>query len=714
MAKSLWVSSGTNTAVSANVTTYFILTGGNTTGTETNKQYAVRPAGTFSNLVVRVTVNSVTATSTYRLRKNGANVNLTASVAASTTGLFEDTINTDTVANGDLCNYQLIAGATGTSITCSLLSIVFQPSDSTKTVTKYNKTDPTDITAASTTANHGFNDTTSGFTSTEANVQTKMKKAGALKYLQVYVDSNARTTTTTLRTRKNGANGAQSVSITSTATGRFEDTTNSDTIAVNDLVNVQYTSGTGTQTLSVITLSVSYESTNNNDCMFTTGQSVATSLAASTTSYGSINGMGTITGIDDRYRTLIHINGTLSNYGLTISSNATTATSTGTVSVASASAAVTVSVAAAGTGLFEDTTNTQSVTSGDEISFKVIVGAGGTLSFRRAYVHFTVSAGAQLYDRPISETSISVSESLTKYTVRPKTISETAVSVSETLARIQTLIKTISESSITTSETLARIQYIFKTISEEPSVSVSETLARIQTLIKTISESAITTSDTVVRIPLYLKPISESAITTSDSIVRLFLPQRAISESAITTSDTIARWISISYTLTEPSISVSDVIAGALFYQRTISDPSITVTDTLARIQFLIKSITEPTISVSDSIARIAVYLRLTSDPSISIDEALVRIPTYVKTISETAITTNDSIVRLLLATRTISDPSVSISDTIARIQTILKQISDPSISVSDSLTAGILFVAAIVESRVKWYYSLLTRKIPG
>jgi hypothetical protein len=212
----------------------------------------------------------------------------------------------------------------------------------------------------------------------------------------------------------------------------------------------------------------------------------------------------------------------------------------------------------------------------------------GTKSAFAQLIHYVAVADqftSTLYDIPISETSVSVSESLTRVPVRVKSISETAVSVSEALARVPVRVKAISDTS----------------------VSVSDSLARI---------------------PTYLKPISETSITTNDSI---------------------ARWISVSYTLAEPSISINDTIAGALFYPRTIN---------------------------------------------------------------ESAISTNDTIVRLLAATRTVAEPSTSVSDTIARIQSLIKQISESAISINDSVQGSILFTALLIESRIKWYYSLLTRKI--
>jgi hypothetical protein len=272
-------------------------------------------------------------------------------------------------------------------------------------------------------------------------------------------------------------------------------------------------------------------------------------------------------------------------------------------------------------------------------SVRAIFDSFGTNSFRLDYpvlpvahlVHWVVVADAPsstLFDRPISETSVSVSEALARVQIKIKPISEPSVSVSETLARVQSLIKTINETS----------------------VSVSEALARIQLKIKPISESAISVSEALVRGLVYTRPINEPSISTNDSIVRLPLYLRPINDTpAITTNDSIARWISVSYTLAEPSISINDTIAGALFYPRTIN---------------------------------------------------------------ESAISVNDSIVRLLAATRAISESSITVSDTIARIQSLIKQISESAISVNDSVQGSLLFTALLIESRIKWYYSLLTRKI--
>src|SRR3990167_11137323 len=97
-------------------------------------------------------------------------------------------------------------------------------------------TDNTTLNSALTRYSNCANSTT-GDNLTEANRQITYRSAGTLSNLWVNVDSNTLDGTTTIRTRINGANGAQSVSFASSTTGIAEDTTNSDTIVAGDEVN---------------------------------------------------------------------------------------------------------------------------------------------------------------------------------------------------------------------------------------------------------------------------------------------------------------------------------------------------------------------------------------------------------------------------------------------------------------------------------------------
>lgn len=332
--------------------------------------------------------------------------------------------------------------------------------------------------------------------------------------------------------------------------------------------------------------------------------------------------------------------------------------------------------------------------------------------------------GIKKFNKTISDTpTISVSELLTQYSLRLKTISDTpAITISEELARIQTRKFTLSESQITTSEllTATSTQQYNRPISD-PTISVSETLARIQSIIKLISETSIDSSEQLGKSLAYIKPISETFITISEIITRVQTLIKLISETSVSESESLSRVQSLIKTISDtPAITSSETLASGLSFTKTISDtPTITVNQTLARVYGANRPITDtPSITAIDSLAKIiSLHVALT-ESQINISESIAGRLSFLKTISESNISVGGgTITRILTAIRAITvatEPSITISDLISRIQTLLKTIAEDAISVNDSpLQAGLFLQISLVESRIKWYYSLLTRKIP-
>lgn len=572
MPKSIIITSGSSGAAvfPADGTVYVPYIGhiGNPTITESNVKATIRRAGIASYLTIFLTANSVTATSTARLRKNGANTALVVSMTASTTGNFEDTTNTDnTIVAGDDLNYSIVTGATGTSINVNRMSFVFDQTDDT-TITHTKLGSNLDGASFASASSSTFCTVIGGtsFNTTESNVQRRIKKAGSLKFLDVRILTNARTTATTIITRKNGADGAQSVSIGSTATGKFEDTTNTDTVATDDLFDYKLTTGTGTQSITIHHIACSFESSTTDVPLIISHASSGITSTSSPRYFPAAGNVSSTLTTETDALTKIRLDGVISNLSIHVGANTTTV-ATGRLRINQANSSLSVSIGSGATGHFEDTTNTGTIASGDIVTYSITYTSGTSLTVRSIQSWIDVTS-AQLYQKSITETSISVSESLARVAIYTRPISESSVSVSETLARIQMLIKTLSEPSITVSETLARIATFPRPISDTPIISVSESLARVQTLIKLITN--------------------------------------------------------------EPEVTTSEIVT------------------------------------------------RLTS------------------------------------MIRTLSEPSQSISEDLARIQSIIKLISEtPSIDASDSVTAGILLTVSLLESRIKWYYSLLTRKIP-
>lgn len=112
------------TTINTSVTDYFALAGALTPSTtESDMQAKVNSIYTFSELTINVQTNGITNASTITLRANGASAGVSASIAASTTGVFSDSVNTYVSAATDLMNYQLVTASTGTSMKISHISV---------------------------------------------------------------------------------------------------------------------------------------------------------------------------------------------------------------------------------------------------------------------------------------------------------------------------------------------------------------------------------------------------------------------------------------------------------------------------------------------------------------------------------------------------------------------------------------------------------------
>lgn len=207
---------------------------GTTQSSEAFAQVLVRQACTIEKLAVRVTANTG-GTHTIRTRKNGVNGNLVVTIGANGTGWFRDDTNVDTLAAGDLYAIQC-AGGVG-AITVPLIGLV----------RKNTNGDGLWLVSTSLlTAGEAFDNVATYYvpvmgrcfpTVTEADARYKCRDNTTISNMRVYVVTNTAVGDTTVRFRRNGANGAQVLTIAGGATGSFEDTTNSDRVLSTDTIN---------------------------------------------------------------------------------------------------------------------------------------------------------------------------------------------------------------------------------------------------------------------------------------------------------------------------------------------------------------------------------------------------------------------------------------------------------------------------------------------
>lgn len=209
--------------------------------TEADFDIIMEHAGTFSHFTAHNTSGANTAT--HKLRKNGADGNQSA-VVSGTQDQDTDLVNTDTVSVNDTIS----TSASTNSGTCAngFVSAIFEASGATVAYYGSGRTN-NNYSVASTTWYEGICiDIQENASLTEADLEGRVRAAGTWEELQLEVVTNTRSTTTTIKTRVNGADGNQSIAVSGSSTGTFQDSANTDTVSSGDDINYTVTTGTGT------------------------------------------------------------------------------------------------------------------------------------------------------------------------------------------------------------------------------------------------------------------------------------------------------------------------------------------------------------------------------------------------------------------------------------------------------------------------------------
>lgn len=341
--------------------------------------YTMGLPGVLSKLYHRIATNDRGA-STIFVRKNGANGNQNLSIGASSTGEFEDNVNTDSVANGDEFNLQIITGAGGTTFIASAGSIVFTAT--TNTGIRYQTTDLPTLSAASTTSFFVLGGAGSTAEATEGDATVEMETAGTFKYFGIRVGTNTRSTSTECGLRINGADSTSKVTVSASTTGTFVDTTGTDTIAIGDDVCFYIRTGTGTGNFGAQAgLWVDLETTNDK-WQIMAGQSGGNSQStfnANTVTYSPVGGVVTSSYTTESEAQIEpQLAFTASFLQVRVKSNTVTASSTVKLRKNGADTACVVTIPSSTTGLIVDSTNSAAIGADDDICYQVSTGATGT------------------------------------------------------------------------------------------------------------------------------------------------------------------------------------------------------------------------------------------------------------------------------------------------------------------------------------------------
>lgn len=696
-----------NLATTANVTTNFPIVGGiavQTTNDETSAQTKIYIAGTLADFWVSILTNGVASASTITVRKNATDTALIISPTASQTGKLEDTTHTDTVAAGDLLNFQWIPGATVGTMTPNGFSVEYSNFTSGSMDTRLGYTNAngaTTLTGASSNYYLPLNGqftSTSGANTSETLAQSQMENACTISNLITNVLSNARTTTTTVTFRKNAANTTITVNYTSTQTGQKEDLTNTVSAVATDKLNYNILNGTGTSAITWTGLGCSCTISTSNGPTLWVSTDVVSSDTVATPGTKSVVVQGRCSpSAQTEANNQLKARGTytMSDLNCNVNSNNIALASTMVLRDNAANTALTVSISGSSTGIFRDITHTYSVTSTSLLNHNIIAGSGGggsTIFIGTITMLAESGISNILYSYTPSESAISVTQTLFKNVIH--FLSESSISVAQTLVKkvthflsessitasaatiVRKVIHPISEAAITVgaSNLVRSAMHYNRPVAAEPAKSITATLVR--KVIHPISETAISVTATLLKKVSHF--ISEPSISVTQTLLRKVI--RPISEASITVTQTIKK--KVSHFISEASITVVGTVARKVI--RPITATTITVSQILTKLYRAIRIISEPSISVSSSSTVIRVN-RTIVEPAKAISDSIVAESPVSHSMGEPTITITQTLFKKV--THFLAEPAKSISDTYTLYRVSRSMSAEPAKSITDSFT---------------------------
>lgn len=350
--------------------------------TEANAQVNCATASAVSKASVYVLANTqVGVTSTVKLRINGGDGTISIPIAAGLTGAFSDTTHSDSLADGDeYCWGVALSGTGAGTTTISDICAAFTPSSGTTTqwVSGTNS-----LTSGASTTLYTSLGGTRGQVNTEARSQSQIDVAGTARDMGVYVSANTNTNTMTVRLRINGGNGAQNIPVAAGVTGQLLDTTNSDSLVAGDDVNYSVTTGAGTVIATIESIWLTFDATSGNKTNVFGGQTNGLTFTGGATSYAAYTGS---IGMASAAEWLAPVQWAHKLSGMQVRLSANSHASTVTVDswISGAQGTQQIPIGAGTTGLFTDTTHTDTVAAGGTSMMRVTGGTSGTSTWTTA------------------------------------------------------------------------------------------------------------------------------------------------------------------------------------------------------------------------------------------------------------------------------------------------------------------------------------------
>jgi hypothetical protein len=393
----------------------------NGNNTESNRQQKIPVACTYD--LMRVYCDNQGTGRAMKTRKNTANGNCNPTITDSTAGVYYDNSNSDSLSAADLFN--------------------FQDSQTTNTVTWYwiagRLVHATDTIALWTSTNipTALNGTTIYFVpegiasskATRTDAEIKVRTAGTLSKFGLHLNStNAGNSSLVFKVFINGVAGNQVITINSGATaGYYEDASNTDAIAANDLVTIQYVNNSSSGGVPIIDFTqLFFTATSGTKTDHFICGSQARAASATVHYLPPVGGILNLSSTSEtERRVVLPFACRLSNFSFRATANTYSASAT-IVLRKNGADQITLTLGAGVTTVVEDTSSTVLFAAGDDFSVSIVGGTSGSIT--SSYFGFTLDGSpATAYTQSCLASSSAVGR-LSRQTGKPLTAASSSLS----------------------------------------------------------------------------------------------------------------------------------------------------------------------------------------------------------------------------------------------------------------------------------------------
>ncbi len=353
---------------------------GSTIGTELLQNLAVYESYTLKNAFVRIIANTLNNTTVVRSRVNGANGNQSISIPTTQTGVFEDAVNSDALSNEDLFCFSIDTTAAGAgTVTWTIFSFILETAANTTPILsshgEWTVVADSNITRFAPII--GNLDGTDVTTFTEAKAEYKFRVASTLSKLRVYFRTNGFAGNVVCTIRINNGNG--NLTISSSASGAFEDVGNTDAISAGDDVNIQYLlPNEPSDDMKIARVQVTSDSLG---MQIAATNHLGATQPDSTTSYIPLCGVSGITNtVEAQMRVKARAVFTLANMYVNANTNTLNGAAVYRLRINGGNGNLAITVNAAQTGQFEDLVNSDDIIATDLLNWScVTAGSSGVI-----------------------------------------------------------------------------------------------------------------------------------------------------------------------------------------------------------------------------------------------------------------------------------------------------------------------------------------------